>query len=237
MTIDAIVQAMDVLAFLQEKDEISYVDLIEPIRLGQAELLIAEKEGVLIRINGDVLDCALFDRSLLSAFTELLVGSQGPIAVHDSILVDSLKASGMAYHFPCIQAVYTKQTPFVLSDTLTIRNLTVDDLPIVLANYKNADERYIAERVQSGCMIGCEVDGQLASFIGMHAEGTIGMLEVLPPYRRHHIGEELQKAYINRMLADNRVPYCHVMTHNEASLALQRKLGMTFSRHQIHWFN
>lgn len=228
---------MDVLAFLQEKDEISYIDLIEPIRLGQAEVLIAEQEGVLIRINGDALDGVLFDQHLLPTFTDLLVGSEAPIAVHDGILADTLKAMGVAYHFPCFQAVYTKNIPCVLSQTPTIRDLGMDDLPIVLANYKNADEAYVTERVQSGSLIGAVVDGQLAAFIGQHAELTIGLLEVLPAYRRRHIGEELEKVYINRMLAQHRVPFCHVATHNEASLALQKKLGMTFGKHLIHWFN
>jgi tRNA (guanine37-N1)-methyltransferase len=228
---------MDVLAFLQEKDELSYIDLIEPLRLGQAEVLIAEKEGVLIRINDDALDGVLFDERLLSTFTDILVGSDAPIAVHDGILVDTLKAMGMAYHFPCFQAVYTKSTPFVLSQNLTIRELGMDDLPVVLANYKNADEAYITGRVQSGSLIGAQVDGELAAFIGQHAELTIGLLEVLPAYRRRHIGEELEKAYINRLLAHSRVPFCHVTTHNEASLALQKKLGMTFGKHLIHWFN
>ena len=42
---------------------------------------------------------------------------------------------------------------------------------------------YVAERLAAGAMTGAFLDGVLAGFIGIHEEGSIGMLEVLPAYR------------------------------------------------------
>ena len=86
-------------------------------------------------------------------------------------------------------------------------------------------------------MIGAEVDGQLAGFMGRHSEGAMGMLEILPAFRRRSLGSELEKAYINRLLDASLTPYCHVVHTNEASLQLQKKLGLVFSEEMVHWFN
>ncbi|MFQ7452543.1 MAG: GNAT family N-acetyltransferase [Flavonifractor plautii] len=38
-------------------------------------------------------------------------------------------------------------------------------------------------------MLGAFVDGTLAGFAGFHGEGSIGLLEVLPAYRRRGLGK------------------------------------------------
>lgn len=82
-------------------------------------------------------------------------------------------------------------------------------------------------------MIAAEIDGNLAGFMGRHIECAMGILEVLPPqYRRRHVGEALERAYINRLLAQGGTtpPYCHVEVANKASLSLQKKawIGVFF---------
>jgi len=228
---------MDIVSFLQEKGEITYIDLIEPLREGTAEVLLASEAGVLICINGNTLCSALFDECSLPDFARHMIGSNHAICVHDGPLVGYLKEKGLVYHLGCVQAVYTSKQKCTLSSQFSIQIVGPDDLNIVLEHYKHADKEYITDRVASGCMRKAVVDGRLAAFIGRHAEGTIGMLQVLPDFRRRHIGEELEKAYINLLLEEGRTPYCHVDTNNAASLALQKKLGMSFSQEIVHWFN
>ena len=38
---------------------------------------------------------------------------------------------------------------------------------------------------------GAFVDGQLAGFVGEHSEGSMGMLEIFPAYRRRGLGYSL----------------------------------------------
>jgi len=228
---------MDIVSWLVEKGEITYIDLIEPLREGTAEVLLASEAGVLIRINKNTLCCALFDERALPDFATLMVESDDALCVHEGPLVEYLKVQGLPYHLGCVQAVYTGKQRFPLSPHITIQMLGFEDLDVVLAHYKHADRAYITDRIASGCMRKAVVDGRLAAFIGRHAEGTIGMLEVLPAWRRRHIGEELEKAYINLLLDQGRIPYCHVDTANTASLALQEKLGMSWGKDVIHWLN
>lgn len=72
-----------------------------------------------------------------------------------------------------------------------IRELTTDDLPQVAAHYKLESKEEIAATIEHGLMFGAEVDGELAGFIGMHTDGSVGMLEVFKKYRRCGVGVHL----------------------------------------------
>ena len=82
---------------------------------------------------------------------------------------------------------------------------------------------------------GAFVGGALAGFIGTHAEGSMGMLEIFPEYRRRGLGCALEAGLIRRLLERGEIPFCQVIEGNEASMRLQEKLGMTFSDEPVYW--
>ena len=84
-------------------------------------------------------------------------------------------------------------------------------------------------------MLGAFVAGEPAGFIATHIEGSMGMLEVLPQYRRRGIGEALLLAMTAFCLEQGKYPYGQVFTDNGPSLALQRKVGMTLSEELLFW--
>ena len=137
------------------------------------------------------------------------------------------------------QAYYLqKEPPRVQARTgVSVRPLTLEDMDFVLENYHNpgAYESHIRQRIAEG-MLGGLVDGELAGFAGIHQEGALGMLEVLPQFRRRGLAEVLEAAIIARQLERGRFPYCHVRRGNTASEALQRKLGLTFDENRtLYW--
>ena len=138
----------------------------------------------------------------------------------------------------CAQAVYLKKDPPPRRDCpgVTLRPLTMDDLDFVLKNYRHpgAVEAHIRERIREG-MLGAEAEGEPAGFIGVHEEGTMGLLEVLPRFRRRGLAEALEAALIRRQLEKGVLPYAHVKTGNAASEALQTKLGLTLDRRRFYW--
>ena len=75
----------------------------------------------------------------------------------------------------------------------------------------------------------------MVGFIGQHLEGSMGLLEVLPQYRKNGYGMELEQTMINYMLEKGLIPFCQVEVTNEKSLRLQKKLGLTISREQVYW--
>ncbi|MGI6699039.1 MAG: GNAT family N-acetyltransferase [Christensenellales bacterium] len=101
-----------------------------------------------------------------------------------------------------------------------------EHLHIILENYAHITEEKAREDLQNGDILGAYVEGELAGFIGFHEEGSIGMLVVLPAYRRMGLGFQLEGAAINRQLSQGLPPYCQVRVDNEPSQQLQKKLGM-----------
>lgn len=76
--------------------------------------------------------------------------------------------------------------------------MTLDDIysEYVYNNYSSKDTvdvDYIKNRIKTNTMLGAFIDKKLVGFIGTHEEGSIGILEVLPQYRKRGIGEMLQK--------------------------------------------
>ena len=154
-------------------------------------------------------------------------------------MADTLMAEGCYQMLMvCRQTYYLgKEAPRMERPGVTVRPLTMDDLDFVLENYHHpgAFESHIRGRIAEG-MLGAEVDGELAGFIGVHQEGCMGLLEILPQFRRRGIAEVLEAALIRRQLERGSWPYGHVIVGNHASDALQKKMGMTFdNRRLMYW--
>ncbi|MGE4454191.1 MAG: N-acetyltransferase family protein [Sphaerochaeta sp.] len=228
---------MDVLKTLLERGSIANIDLIEPLQEGIAEILIADEDGVLIRVQDATYASVLFKASAAPRFADVLCNCKDPISVHEGVLVAALKERGFSLDMECYQAVYTSKEPLTRDPSITIRPLQERDIPLVIHHYAHEEEAYIRQRYQAGVMIAAEIDGTLAGFMGRHTECAMGLLVVLPQYRRLHVGEALERAYIHKLLAQGTTPYCHVVVDNVASLSLQKKLGLKISPERVYWMN
>ncbi len=228
---------MDVIEYLKNKDAIAYRDIIEPLEEGIGDILLSNEDGILIRVKGASYHVVIFNEQELARFLPLILKRDQPISIHDGALATYFKDQGTRMFLACNQAVYTSKERLELDDEVPIRPLTEADLQTVLDHYVIDDEEYILDRIRSGVMIGTDVDGHLAAFMGRHTEGAMGLLHVLPQFRRRHLGQALEKAYINRLLDEGRTPFCQVAIGNTASIELQKKLGLTFSDEIIYWFN
>ncbi len=164
--------------------------------------------------------------------------STGLVLTDSEALAKRLVAEG---YYPdimeCITASYLKkEAPVVAHPEIEIRALTENDLPFVLENYHNPGsvEAHIRDRIQAG-MIGGIIDGKLAGFVGIHQEGAMGLLEVLPEFRRRGLAELLECEIIRACLSSGNLPYCHIRKGNAASMALQQKLGLSLDMTPVYW--
>ena len=71
--------------------------------------------------------------------------------------------------------------------------------------------------------------------MGMHTEGSIGMLHILPEYRGRKLGKALETYMINRCLERGYTPYGQVTAENGTSKKLQESLGLCCSKSQVYW--
>ena len=75
----------------------------------------------------------------------------------------------------------------------------------------------------------------LAGIIGIHEEGSIGMLYVKPEYRHRKIGKALETYAFNMALENGWIPYGQIIVGNEPSMKLQADMGLYFSKSSVYW--
>ena len=215
------------------RESLWHIDMLEALRRGRGEVVYYEGNTVLIRRN----DGPRF----------YLLTSDGPAAAEAAF--EGLSAPGIVvargpgvaermgerFHLMfsdyCANVAYLKQERLAWDcPGLVIRPLRQAEVPAFLAHYDMADEAEALEHIAKGELFAAEYEGQLAGFMGLHGDGSMGMLETFPAYRKLGIGRTIEKFLINFCLDRGWTPYGQVFLDNDASFSLQEHLGMDFDR-------
>ena len=217
------------------EDSLSYIDILEPLRRRTADIIYAQNDGVVIYERNSQA-CMITMQELEKCKSIIHFEKYHLFAVHQKNISEWIQQKGKFYHgFEVYQAAYGKKET-IMDCFDTIRALTCDYTDQVCQNYEAMDDRkYIETLIDRKQLWGIFDHGALAGFIGEHLEGSMGLLEVFPEYRRKGYGYKLESYLINRFLQLNEVPFCQVMTDDVESLALQQKLGMDISRQTTIW--
>lgn len=136
---------------------------------------------------------------------------------------------------PCWQAVYDKKTPIPVDTELTIRHPDEKDFPKIAASYDLGDEIELREDFERPDFLGGYFDEELVGYVGLHGEGSMGLLHVFESYRRRGYAEALYGTLINHQLAKGRLPFAQIIEDNEASMQLHRKCGFRIAEDLIYW--
>lgn len=219
------------------KDETFNIDLIEPIRRGHADILHESQHGVAIHEkNGDLYIFSVDSTELLEKLFEDLL-RPGLVVVHNKAQAEFLKNKyGFSHEMKCYQAARFDKSPLEIPEQLDIRPLDMSAVELVHSVYKAVDDvSYIEERIAAGELFGAFINDELAGFAGFHEEGSIGLLEVLPKYRRIGIGRALEAYVVNVAISKNQVPFCQVKIDNDVSLRMQKSLGFAISDDVVTW--
>lgn len=215
------------------------VDMLELLRRDSGAVRYAGPDGLLLwdKESGAWFLSARSEADLNRALA-LIPGEARLATCHEDWYLDAVERhlglKGRAF----FQSVWTKkQLPELPPFQGELRRLGPEWAERVAEAYCQTfgDVDYILGAIDRG-MLGLFDGENLAGFIGVHDEGSLGMLEVLPPYRRRGYGLVLQLAIIRAALAEGRYAYGQVAEHNAASLALQQKAGMTVCPEKIYWF-
>lgn len=136
---------------------------------------------------------------------------------------------------PCIQYVYPG-TAFPAWHKLTLRSGCLEDFELIRSHYQLADDQEIRCALQEQRLwIGINEKQETVGFAGEHAEGSMGFLEIFPPFRRKGYASIMEETVINLELRKGMIPYCHVFVPNEASHHLQYKCGLIACENEIEW--
>ena len=218
-------------------EPVGNADLLEMLRRGTADVLYCTQHALAMheRVSGAAVLCAETEREARAALEHL--PHTGLYVAHGALCARLLREeTGCTGGQKCRQARYLRPVPPAPVPGVELRILDESHTDLVFEHYHMAPGRdYVAERLAAGAMTGAFLDGVLAGFIGIHEEGSIGMLEVLPAYRRRGLGYALEAGAIRRALKEGAIPYCQVIERNTASMELQKKLGLEFSDGFVYW--
>lgn len=203
--------------------EILYTDLYA----GGENILIYDYEAKVCMLTAACREDGRKLAGIIPAEAELLVVSQ-------PFMEEILTEGNCSVLCRCCQVLYTQKTALPVRRK-DIRRLEMDSFEAVCSRYRSGSKKYIRERIQAGAMYGCFAGGKLTGFIGVHREGSLGMLYVEDACRRQGMGEALEAFAINRMLERGWTPYGHVVEGNDASVKLQEKLGLYRASKTFCW--
>ena len=226
-----------VLARLGE-NRLLYLDMLEVLRRGTAQVAWAGEDGVLLYDPPS--EVWFVDARTSAALEEMLPRMEGCTILtgHQLWYKDRLAAHfGFQTEQICYQSAWLEGEPPAPSPFGgTLRRLDLSWAPWAEEHYSHSfgGLPYLEDAIRRG-MLGAFVAGEPAGFVGTHVEGSIGMLEVLPPFRRQGVGEALLRGMVALCLAEGKHPYGQVFADNLPSLALQRRVGMALSRELLFW--
>ncbi|MDR0284534.1 MAG: GNAT family N-acetyltransferase [Propionibacteriaceae bacterium] len=216
-----------------------YADMIDAVR-HDATILAADSSGVLLRLGSGTYMLAAAGPEAARTLIETIDAQDcGELVVHDDEAVALAQAHlGFPRAVPCLSAAYLGPArPCEPRPDLRVSPLGAEWAGLVSAHYGTdlVGREYVVERLAAHAVWGAFRGDELVGFIGLHPEGAMGMLEVVPAYRRQGIAAHLLAGLTNRQLARGRLPYDHIIVGNVASEALQRKLGFTISTRRLTW--
>ena len=146
----------------------------------------------------------------------------------------------------CLQAVYTRREKLPVrglygpdgrgENGFSIHVLTEEFIPFVTEHYSEiGTEEYVTDRIRHGAVYGAFYDEKIVGFIANHEEGSIGMLYVLPEYRKRHVAMALETYCMNLAIERSETPYGQIVLGNKPSISLQEKMGICFAKGRIVW--
>lgn len=221
-----------------ESDLLLHMDMLESIRRGRAALLYVDQDGVLLLDQPSGTYMVSASREAAAEKMLPLIKNAELIECHQKFYAKELAEQSRLYIGPdCYQAVYCKEQWISLEQTgIKIKQLDNTFLSAVKAQYHMIQEdQYLLGRLESGVMYGAFLEKELAGFIGIHEEGSIGLLEVLPEYRRRGIGMALEAHMVNMMLDKGWTPFGQIIEGNAASFSLQKSLGFSIAEQPLFW--
>jgi len=86
-------------------------------------------------------------------------------------------------------------------------------------------EEYALARITNAPTAAIRIEGELASYIVVHANGSIGMLHTMDHFRGQGLARVVVSALVEAQFARGREAYCYIVEGNEASERVFESVG------------
>ena len=236
-----------------QKEKLLHIDMIELINRGRALLRYRSGEEMVLE---DTVTGILYHTMMgMNPEQSALIGEELPwlgearyLVLHQEEAASYVKAQyGYVQPCDCLYAVCTRREKLSVSglyrpdgqpmeNGLVIRPLTLMQAEQVSKLYREwADTEYIIDRVMKKQMYGAFFGDLLAGFIGIHDDGSIGMLTVVEQFRGQSVGAALETFACNQQLEQGMIPYGILQKDDAVSKGLQQRLGLCITKKEVFW--
>lgn len=216
---------------------IDYLGIDRIVKRGSAEFIERNERFVFVRdtVSGVFFLCGEVRDDDFALIDDYIDKERDALMVDSEELFKKVFARyGFEDKLECYQVTYYGDAP-KLDAKIDVRAAEKSDIPLIVENYHLVGEDEIAKIVGRRALFLGFLDGEPVGFVGEHLEGSMGLLYVLPEFRRRGFGEALEKFCIAKTIEKGFVPFGQVEKDNAASLNLQKKLGFTVSENLIFW--
>ena len=169
---------------------IDYLGIDRIVKRGSAEFIVRNERFVFVRdaVSGVLFLCgevrdddfALIDGHLDKERDALMVDSE-------ELFKKVFARYGFEDKLECYQVAYYGDAP-KLDAKIDVREAEKSDIPLIVENYHLVGEDEIAKIVGRRALFLGFLDGEPVGFAGEHLEGSMGLLYVLPEFRRRGFG-------------------------------------------------
>jgi ribosomal protein S18 acetylase RimI-like enzyme len=232
------VETLEDIALAYLDDEVFYSVLINIIHRNLGTVLAASDQGVLLRTHGKVAMISSANTATAQAMLEsAAVDDCRTFVVCEEPTLNVVEQRyGFQHHTPVNPSAYLGDPlPVIHRPDLRIDTLSPKWGDWVADHYGMDNPRYVRSRVEAGEVWGLFHSEEILGFIGLHEQGSMGMLEILEEHRRQGYAEYLLTFLTNKLLAEGVLPHDHIIVGNEASVRLQQKLDFTISDRTLWW--
>ena len=216
-----------------EREPLWHMDMLEALRRSRGEVVYFKDRTVLVKRNEEP-DSYLLTSDDPAAAEAAFAGLPAPrvvVARGPGVAERMGERFGLWLSDYCANVAYLKEERLSWDcPGLVIRPFRVEEVPLLLEHYDIEGEAEIREHIDRGELFAAEYMGRLAGFMGLHSDGSMGLLETFPAYRKLGIGRAIEKFFINFCLDRGWTPYGQVFLDNDASFSLQAHLGLSFDR-------
>ena len=221
-----------------DTDVLLHAGLIQVLKRGTAEILEQAESGIFLRDR-------ISDVYMLSNLNK----EEGKIwlqkhekrgykvmQICQDILMEYVqKKYGFKEKLICRQAL-CKNNPTPYSQRkLDITEAGAEDFLTIRRYYHKLEDEELLHIIKRRELFIGRFEGNEVGFIGQHLEGSMGLLEVFPEYRKQGFGEELERYMIYKVREQGLLPFCQVEVGNDCSMRLQQRLGMIISEKLVYW--
>lgn len=232
------------------KQKLLHIDMIELINRNRAQLVYGDENELIIKDSASgVCFQTWFGREYLGVLNEDFINENkmSDIVLHQKEVKELLQqTTSFKLEHEALNSVYTQREKMSVTglyrpdgkpapNGLVIRTANIAEKELILEMYNPYEEGYLEERIKSGNLFIGLIDNKIVGMIGIHNEGSIGMLFVEPKYRGSKIGKALETYAVNATLEMGQIPYGYVDFDNDVSKSLQTQLGMYLSKSATFW--